>query len=104
MSENNVKAEFDSLRTDFTQMRSDLANLTKAIAEMTGQEASDRLGELKQAGKTVRRQFRHAVDGADSFRQSSVTAIEQQCTERPLAIMALAFGIGLLIGKVAHRS
>jgi len=103
MSENNVKAEFDSLRTDFAQMRSDLTSLTKAIAAMTSQEASDRLGDLKQAGKSVRHQFRHAVDGADSLRQSSVTAIEQQVAERPLAVMALAFGIGLLIGKVAHR-
>ncbi len=96
MTDSTVKSEFDSLRTDFTQMRNDLASLTKAIGEMTSQEAS-------QAGKTVQRQFNKAVEGADSLRQSGMTAIEQQINERPLAVIALAFGIGLLIGKLAHR-
>ena len=103
MSDNSVRTEFDGLRADFTQMRGDLADLTKAIGEMTSQEAKDRLTDLKHAGKTVRRQFHRAVDGAETLRQSGATAIEQQINERPLAIMALAFGVGLLIGKVAHR-
>ncbi|PKU23009.1 DUF883 family protein [Telmatospirillum siberiense] len=103
MSDNSVRNEFDSLRADFSQMRDDVASLTKAIGEMTAQEATDRLGDLKQAGKSARRQFNKAVDGADSLCQSGVTAIERQIDERPLVVMALAFGIGLLIGNVAHR-
>jgi ElaB/YqjD/DUF883 family membrane-anchored ribosome-binding protein len=104
MSDNSVRTEFDSLRTDFTQMRGDLAGLTKAIAEMTAQGATDRLADVKQAGKTAQHQLNKAVNGADSLCHSGVAALEQQVNERPLAIMALAFGIGLLIGKVAHRS
>lgn len=96
MADHSVKSEYDSLKADFTQMRSDLAELTKAIGEKTSQEAT-------HAEKTVRLQLHKAVDSADSLRRSSVTAIEQQINERPLVIMALAFGIGLLIGKVAHR-
>jgi ElaB/YqjD/DUF883 family membrane-anchored ribosome-binding protein len=103
MADTTVKTEFDSLRADFSQMRSDLAKLTKAIGEMTAHEATDRLAELKRAGRTAQHQLHKAVEGADSLRQSGVTAIEQQINERPLAVMALAFGIGLLLGKVAHR-
>lgn len=103
MSDNNVRTEFESLRADFTQMRGDLANLTKAIGEVTSQEATNRLSELKQTGKTAQRQLHKAVEGADSLCHSGVAAIEQQINDRPLAIMALAFGVGLLIGKVAHR-
>ena len=32
------------------------------------------------------------------------SSIEEQVAERPLATILLAFGIGLLLGKVAHRS
>ena len=104
MADTSVKTEFDSLRADFAQMRADLAKLSKAIGEMTTHEATDRLADLKQAGKAAQHQFQKAVEGADALRQSGVGALEQQINERPLAIMALAFGIGLLIGKTAHRS
>ncbi len=103
MADGSVKSEFDGLRADFIQMRSDLANLTKAIGDLTAREATDRLADLKQAGKTVQRQLHEAVGNADSLRQSGIAAIERQVTERPLAIMALAFGVGLLIGKAVHR-
>ena len=64
---------------------------------------TDSLSGLQQAGRAAQRRLHKAVEDADLLRQSGVTAIEQQISERPLAILALAFGIGLLIGKVAHR-
>jgi ElaB/YqjD/DUF883 family membrane-anchored ribosome-binding protein len=104
MTDATIKTEFDSLRADFAQLRTDLASLSKAIGERTAQGATESLIDLQQVGKTVKRRLHKAAEDADSLRKSGVTAIEQQINERPLAVLALAFGIGLLIGKMAHRS
>lgn len=103
MTDSSVKAEFDSLRADFTQLRADLANLTKAIADLTAQKATDRFGDLKQAGEKVQQRLHKAVDDADSLRHSGVNALEQQINEHPLTTIALAFSVGLLIGTAARR-
>jgi len=103
MSENNVRSEFEDLRKDFSQMRGDLAGLTKAIAAMTAHGATDGLDDLKAAGKTVQREVLNAVDDADAACRSGLAAVKHQVSERPLIILAAAFGVGLLIGEVVHR-
>lgn len=103
MAESSVKTEFDTLRSELAQMRDDLASLSKTISDLTALGLAEGVNDLKKAGKVAQRKMKGALEDAEELRQSGVNAIEQQISERPLGTVAMAFGIGLLIGKLLDR-
>ncbi len=103
MVETTVKTEFDSLRDELSQMRADLASLSKTIGELTTLGVAEGLSDLQKAGKTVQRKVSKVIEDADALRQTGMTAIEEQISARPLSTVALAFGVGLLLGKLLDR-
>jgi ElaB/YqjD/DUF883 family membrane-anchored ribosome-binding protein len=104
MADKSVETDFESLRADFTQMRGDLANLTKAITDMVRPGGKDWPFPTEADGENrVRRGLHKVVEEAETLGHCGASAVEHQIAERPLAVMAAAFGIGLLIGNLVHR-
>ncbi len=87
-----VKSEVEALRKDFKQVKDDLAALTKALKDVGAKRAAEGAEDLKQARDKVEAQLRQAANEARG-------TIEDQVREKPLGTLAIAFAIGLVLGK-----
>jgi ElaB/YqjD/DUF883 family membrane-anchored ribosome-binding protein len=78
-------------------------DLRKAIASLKADMASLR-DDLKRTGEhaagRARAEARTAKDALEARMQATANSMEQQVLERPLTSVALAFGVGLLVGKL----
>ena len=87
-----VKSEVEALRKDFKQVKDDLANLTKTLKEFGTKRAAESVDDLKVARDKVEAQLRQAANEARG-------TLEEQVRAKPLGTLAIAFAIGLLLGK-----
>ena len=103
----NLEAEFDTLKADLDTLRKDISSLVSSF----GDAATD---EVKTRGRRARAAVGRATDRAGEVwddatseagrrGREGVAAVEQQIEERPLISVLMAFGIGLLIGKLIGR-
>jgi ElaB/YqjD/DUF883 family membrane-anchored ribosome-binding protein len=85
MADRSLDKEFDVLKNDLGTLKEDVATIAKLLA---------RKGSA---------QFNEAVDNGKARVQAGVGVLEEQITERPLTSLLVAFGIGILLGKLTHR-
>ena len=90
--DDSVKSEVEALRKDFKQVKDDLASLTKVLKDLGAKRAAEGVDELKEARDKVEAQLRQAASEARG-------TLEDQVREKPLGTLAMAFAIGLLLGK-----
>jgi len=103
----NLEEEFDTLEADLDTLRKDISSLVRSF----GDAATD---EVKTRGRRARAAVGHVTDRAgevwdDATNEASrrgrqgVAALEQRIEERPFTSVLVAFGIGVLIGKLINR-
>ena len=108
------KTNYERLEKDVTAVKNDIAALTDQITDALNAFAG-------QAGKQARRGYRQARDNMDSTMddmsergsammgaaQDAASSIEESLedviTQRPLATVGLALGVGFLIGAIWRR-
>ena len=108
------KATYERLEKDVTAVKNDIAALTDQITDALNSFAGT-------AGKQARRGYKHARDNADATMdemsergsavmeaaQDAASSIEESLediiTQRPLATVGLAVGLGFLIGATWRR-
>ena len=79
----------EDLRADLEQLRDDMAAMMKTVAKMASNGQREGLDRIKQAGTVA----------ADQARQS-VEVAEQSIAKHPFASVLVAFGVGLVLGKL----
>lgn len=94
--DDTLKQEVEALRADLKKIKADLLGLTKTLSKVTASEAAEGLQGIKQKSDQMEAKLRQAAGEAK-------TTLEEQVREKPLGTLLLAFGIGLLFGKVAGR-
>ena len=85
MADRSLEKEFDVLKNDLGTLKDDVSNIAKLLAK----KGSAQLNE--------------AVDNGKARVQAGVNVLEDQVTARPLTSLLLAFGIGIMLGKITHR-
>jgi ElaB/YqjD/DUF883 family membrane-anchored ribosome-binding protein len=106
-ADRNLEEEFDTLKAGLDTLRKDIGSLVSSF----GDAATD---EVKTRGRRAHAAVGRATDRAaevwdDATNQVSrrgrqgVAAVEQQIEERPFISVLVAFGIGLVIGKLINR-
>jgi ElaB/YqjD/DUF883 family membrane-anchored ribosome-binding protein len=96
----DLRNDVDALREDLTKLRRDLGELIGSVKEVTKQgagvardraraELEQRLDQLGDAYQSARKRGIETAEG-----------IQQVIEERPLTSLALAFGAGLVLGKL----
>lgn len=80
-----LQEQMDTLRKDF-------ASLTGTLKEMSAGYARDGQARVKNAADEAQKQVRDSLGRAQS-----------EVEQRPFSSMAVAFGIGLLLGKLLDR-
>ena len=94
MSTMNAGKTGDSnLQDDISQLRDDLSQLRQDVSSL----ANDILGAAREG-------VSGAVDTAKKRGLEMADSLEEQIVDHPLASVATAFGIGLLVGAILRRS
>lgn len=82
----------DDLKADFEQLRDDMSALMRTVSRLADDGQRESLAKIKQAGALA----------TDRARQGVETA-ENTIVQNPLTSVLVAFGTGLLIGKLVRR-
>ena len=92
MPARDAETKADPLQVDLKRLRDDVAVLTQTIATLTSQRTPQDLDVTQNTGEDLKR-----------WSEQGLTALEQKIVERPLSAIAIALGIGLLLGKLTDR-
>jgi ElaB/YqjD/DUF883 family membrane-anchored ribosome-binding protein len=108
------KATYDRLEKDVTAVKNDIAALTDQITDALNSFAGSATKQARRGYKQVRANAEQAVDdmserggammdAAHDAASSIGESLEDVITERPLATVGLALGLGFLIGVTWRR-
>lgn len=108
------KATYSRLQKDLTAVKNDVAALTEQITDalnaFTGQASKQAHRGVKQARadaedmmSDMRERGSAAYDAAHDAAYSLEETLEDSITQRPLAAVGLALGLGILIGMAWRR-
>jgi ElaB/YqjD/DUF883 family membrane-anchored ribosome-binding protein len=108
------KATYDRLEKDVTAVKNDIAALTGQITDAINTFAGDAKRQAKRGYKQARAQVDSTMDdmtersgammeAAQDAAHSIEETLEDVITQRPLATVGLAIGLGFLIGATWRR-
>ena len=108
------KATYERLEKDVTAVKNDIAALTEQITDALNNFAGSASKQARRGYKQARANAEQAVDdmsergsammdAAQDAASSIEETLEEVITQRPLATVGLALGIGFLIGVAWRR-
>ncbi len=97
MTSHDVEGEFGAVKDDLAKLRADIANLSAALKGLTSETVHDQIDSLKG------RLDRLTHDAKDQGRQA-LDDLGDHIEERPGSSGRIAFGVGILIGRLFDRS
>jgi len=95
-AEDQLKKDVDALRKDLDALRKDLLGAVDSLKGTASGRAEAELDALRKRLDRVATNAR--ASGRESLRQ-----VEDQIEERPLVSLAMAFAVGLILGRLFDR-
>ena len=106
-ADRNLEAEFDTLKAGLDTLRKDISSLVSSFGDVATDEVRTRGRRARAAVGRVTDRAGEVWDDATSEvsrrGREGVAAFEQQIEARPLISVLVAFGIGVVIGKLINR-
>jgi ElaB/YqjD/DUF883 family membrane-anchored ribosome-binding protein len=96
MAERDLTKDVDAIKTDLDVLRKDLSNVLATIKGTAKSRAETELDALHKRLNDIATDLQ--VSSRDSLR-----AVESQIGEKPLVSVAVAFAVGLMVGKLFDR-
>jgi ElaB/YqjD/DUF883 family membrane-anchored ribosome-binding protein len=96
MTTRNLEGEFDVIKDDLVKLREDISKLTATFKEATSETVRDRVGALKGRIDEI------AGDARTQSREA-MHELADRIEERPLTSVLIAFGVGVLLGRLFDR-
>jgi len=96
MTSHDVEGEFGAVKDDLAKLRADIANLSAALKDLTSETVHEQLDSLK--GRIDR-----ATSDVKLHGRQTLDDLADHIEERPVASVLIAFGVGVLIGKLFDR-
>jgi ElaB/YqjD/DUF883 family membrane-anchored ribosome-binding protein len=96
----NASATVDSLQEDLTAMRDDVGKLSQQVVDLLSAKGG---AAYKRAKKNFDAKTGEATEAMRDVRDTFADAIEESVQERPYATLAIALGIGFVIGATWRR-
>lgn len=93
-------ATIESLQDDLIAVRNDLSKLSDQLVGLLSAKGT---AAYKRARKQLDATMGEATDAAREVRDSMSEALEESVQERPLTTLALALGMGFVIGAMWRR-
>jgi ElaB/YqjD/DUF883 family membrane-anchored ribosome-binding protein len=96
----NTSATVDSLQEDLIAMRDDVGKLSQQVVDLLSAKGG---AAYKRAKKNFDAKTGEAAEAVRDVRDTLSDALEETVQERPLATLAIALGIGFVIGATWRR-
>ena len=96
----NASATVESLQEDFSAMRDDIGKLSEQVVDLLQAKGN---AAYKRARKQFDATTGDAADAVRDVRDSFQGAIEESVQERPIATLAMAVGVGFVLGAMWRR-
>lgn len=90
----------EALRTELSNLKSDLDTLMSRASTLTDRELSDARDRLLSKYRSMRYTAKGMADQASQQFNESLEATTDYVKDRPLQALAIATGVGLLLGAV----
>jgi len=96
MATRNLESEFDMVKEDLVKLREDIAKLSGALKDVTSETVHDRVNDLRGRIDSI-------TGDAKQHGRQALEDLTNRIEERPLASVLVAFGVGLLFGRLLDR-
>lgn len=96
MTSHDVEGEFSTVKDDLVKLRADIANLSAALKDLTSETVHDQIDSLK--GRIDRMTGDAKLQG-----RKTLDDLADHIEERPVSSVLIAFGVGILIGRLFDR-
>jgi ElaB/YqjD/DUF883 family membrane-anchored ribosome-binding protein len=91
-----VENEFDTVKDDLAKLRSDISQLSATLKDLTSDT-------VRQQIETIRTRVDSITGEARQQGREVLDDLTDRIEEKPLASVLIAFGAGLLIGRLLDR-
>jgi ElaB/YqjD/DUF883 family membrane-anchored ribosome-binding protein len=92
----NLEHEFDAVKEDLGKLRSDITSLTDAFQSVASEKVRDKWNGAHE-------KFDPWTEKARYRGRESLEDLAEEIEERPLTSIFLAFGVGVLLGRLFDR-
>lgn len=99
----SARAEFKHVKDDVSRLREDLASLAQSVLEAGKAGSQEARERLEVEARKRLEQLKSAASTAKAKGEQAVEGVETQIRERPIAAVLVAFGAGLILGKLLDR-
>ena len=103
----NLEEEFDALKAGLDTLRNDISSRVNSFGDAATDEVRTRGRRARAAvGRVTDRAgevWDDATNEASRRGREGVAALKQQIEERPFISVLVAFGIGVMIGRLINR-
>ena len=94
--ERDLKSDVDAIRSDIDVLRKDLATVVDRIKGTASSRAEAEVQALQ-------RRINKIADDIQASGRESLRTVEERIEERPLVSLAMAFAVGLVLGRLFDR-
>ncbi|MGF1610967.1 MAG: hypothetical protein ACFCUQ_16305 [Kiloniellales bacterium] len=88
-----------TIEDDLSQLREDLAALARDVKDLAAQRADAEQAAMKERLETLRAKGKDAAAKAGE----GIDAVEDQIARHPFSSVLVAFGAGLILGRLLNR-
>jgi ElaB/YqjD/DUF883 family membrane-anchored ribosome-binding protein len=96
MTTRDIEGEFGAIKDDLAKLRADIANLSNALKDLTSETVQERLDTLRSG-------IDRLTDDAKLQSREMLDDLTDKIEEKPLASILIAFGVGILMGRLFAR-
>jgi len=97
-----LQREIASLKSDLAELRLHMGDLKQSVVPVAADAEADADAQQSEADN-LREKLRTMLEGAKGQGIKAYDAVEHTVQERPILSLGIAFGAGLLLGKLLDR-
>lgn len=98
--EQDLKAEFDTLKTDVDKLKDDIGDLLDLLRQFGTERAGQTKASVEEELLRRREELREALVGARARGEKVAKAVSGEVEQHPFNSMLMAFGLGVVIAKL----
>lgn len=103
MAKEEYQNELEALKSDVAQLRTDMGELMDSFRQMGQERFNEAKSKATSEVERLREQLNQAYDRARQEGREVYETAHHRLEEHPVMSVGLAFGLGLLIGKILSK-
>jgi ElaB/YqjD/DUF883 family membrane-anchored ribosome-binding protein len=95
--------ELKELREEFASLKSDVSEIGKSLSKMAKDTASESRHKIRDAAEEGRERLSNAAQRSGQQVRRGWDSFENEIEDRPMTSLAVALGLGFILGKLLDR-